>query len=123
RAKVSNAEGALRAASRLKDAARLLSMPPASLQLRFLQTATEIAAENNSTTLFPLPIDLLTPFGMPSIESSEESETLEELEARAKKSADEATGMTRELTSKLTGLGLLAGADLASRKERARRQA
>jgi len=123
RAKVINAEGELQAASRLKDAARLLSMHPASLQLRFLQTATEIAAENNSTTLFPLPIDLLTPFGMPSMESAEESETIEELEARAKKSADEATGMTRELTSKLTGLGLLAGADLASRKERARRQA
>ena len=123
RAKVINAEGELQAASRLKDAARLLSMHPASLQLRFLQTATEIAAENNSTTLFPLPIDLLTPFGVPGIEPADEAETLEELEARAKKSADEATGMTRELTSKLTGLGLLAGADLASRKERARRQA
>jgi regulator of protease activity HflC (stomatin/prohibitin superfamily) len=123
RAKVINAEGELQAASRLKDAARLLSMHPASLQLRFLQTATEIAAENNSTTLFPLPIDLLTPFGVPGIEPADEAETLEELEARAKKSADEATGMTRELTSKLTGLGLLAGADLASRKARARRQA
>ena len=123
RAKVINAEGELQAASRLKDAARLLSMHPASLQLRFLQTATEIAAENNSTTLFPLPIDLLTPFGIPGIDPADEAETLEELEARAKKSADEATGMTRELTSKLTGLGLLAGADLASRKARARRQA
>lgn len=123
RAKVINAEGELQAASRLKDAARLLSLHPASLQLRFLQTATEIAAENNSTTLFPLPMDLLTPFGTPGTESAEESETIEELEARAKKSADEATGMTRELTSKLTGLGLIAGADLASRKARARRQA
>ncbi|MDX1578901.1 MAG: slipin family protein [Gemmatimonadota bacterium] len=123
RAKVINAEGELQAASRLKDAARLLSLHPASLQLRFLQTATEIAAENNSTTLFPLPMDLLTPFGTPGMESAEESETIEELEARAKKSADEATGMTRELTSKLTGLGLIAGADMASRKERARRQA
>ena len=123
RAKVINAEGELQAASRLKDAARLLSMHPASLQLRFLQTATEIAAENNSTTLFPLPIDLLTPFGTPGMEPANEAETLEELEARAKKSADEATGMTRELTSKLTGLGLIAGADLASRKARARQQA
>jgi regulator of protease activity HflC (stomatin/prohibitin superfamily) len=58
RAKVINAQGELQAASNLKEAARLLSSQPASLQLRFLQTAAEIAAENNSTTLFPLPIDL-----------------------------------------------------------------
>ncbi|WP_419161413.1 slipin family protein [Candidatus Palauibacter sp.] len=57
RAKVINARGELQAASNLRDAARQLSEYPASLQLRFLQTATEIAAENNSTTLFPLPID------------------------------------------------------------------
>lgn len=58
RAKVINAQGELQAASNLRDAARQLSEYPASLQLRFLQTATEIAAENNSTTLFPLPVDL-----------------------------------------------------------------
>ena len=57
RAKVINAEGELQAADKLRKAARLLSEQPASLQLRFLQTATEIAAENNSTTLFPLPLD------------------------------------------------------------------
>ena len=53
-----NAQGELQAASDLRAAARQLSEYPASLQLRFLQTATEIAAENNSTTLFPLPVDL-----------------------------------------------------------------
>ncbi len=58
RAKVINAKGELQAASDLRAAARQLSEYPASLQLRFLQTATEIAAENNSTTLFPLPVDL-----------------------------------------------------------------
>ncbi len=58
RAKVINAQGELQAASNLRDAARQLSEYPASLQLRFLQTATEIAAENNSTTLFPLPVEL-----------------------------------------------------------------
>ena len=58
RAKVINAQGELQAASDLRAAARQLSEYPASLQLRFLQTATEIAAENNSTTLFPLPVDL-----------------------------------------------------------------
>ena len=43
-------------------AARIMSGDPASLQLRFLQTVSEIAAENNSTTLFPIPMDLLAPF-------------------------------------------------------------
>jgi regulator of protease activity HflC (stomatin/prohibitin superfamily) len=57
RAKVINAEGELQAADKLRAAAALLSSQPASLQLRFLQTAAEIAAENNSTTLFPLPLD------------------------------------------------------------------
>ena len=57
RAKVIIARGELQASANLRDAARTLSEYPASLQLRFLQTATEIAAENNSTTLFPLPID------------------------------------------------------------------
>jgi regulator of protease activity HflC (stomatin/prohibitin superfamily) len=57
RAKVISAQGELQAASNLRDAAKKLSEYPASMQLRFLQTATEIAAENNSTTLFPLPMD------------------------------------------------------------------
>ena len=57
RAKVINAEGEFQAAEKLTKAAALLSTQPASLQLRFLQTAAEIAAENNSTTLFPLPLD------------------------------------------------------------------
>ncbi len=61
RAKVINAEGEFQAADRLRQAAKLLSQEPASLQLRFLQTASEIAAENNSTTLFPLPVDLFEP--------------------------------------------------------------
>jgi len=60
RAKVISAEGEFQAAIKLRDAAGLLSEQPASLQLRFLQTASEIAAENNSTTLFPLPIDLFS---------------------------------------------------------------
>ena len=64
RAKVINAKGELQAASNLRDAARQLSEYPASLQLRFLQTATEIAAENNSTTLFPLPVELGPMVGM-----------------------------------------------------------
>src|SRR5437867_475115 len=62
RAKVINAQGELQASETLAQAARMLSSQPASLQLRYLQTVTEIAAENNSTTIFPLPLEMLKPF-------------------------------------------------------------
>jgi len=62
RAKVINAEGEYQAAQRLADAANIIQKQPAALQLRFLQTLREVAAENNSTTLFPIPIDLFEPF-------------------------------------------------------------
>jgi regulator of protease activity HflC (stomatin/prohibitin superfamily) len=62
RAKVINAQGEVQASEMLAQAARTMSGEPAALQLRFLQTVTEIAAENNSTTLFPLPLELFRPF-------------------------------------------------------------
>ncbi len=62
RAKVINAEGEFQAATRLAEAAQIIAAHPQALQLRFLQTLAEVATENNSTILFPLPIDLLTPF-------------------------------------------------------------
>jgi len=62
RAKVINAQGELQASETLAQAARMLQSQPASLTLRYLQTVTEIAAENNSTTIFPIPIDMLKPF-------------------------------------------------------------
>ncbi|MDB5247554.1 MAG: domain, Band 7 family protein [Segetibacter sp.] len=62
RSKVIAAEGEFQAAQRLTDAARVLSEEPSALTLRYLQTLREIAVENNSTTIFPVPIDLLTPF-------------------------------------------------------------
>ena len=62
RAKVINAEGEFQAATRLAEASNILSQNPMSLQLRFLQTLTEIASEKNSTLVFPLPLDLLRPF-------------------------------------------------------------
>lgn len=62
RAKVINAQGEVQASEMLAQAARVMGAEPAALQLRFLQTVTEIAAENNSTTLFPLPMDLFRPF-------------------------------------------------------------
>jgi regulator of protease activity HflC (stomatin/prohibitin superfamily) len=62
RAKVIHAEGEYQAAEKLAQAANVISTNPAALQLRFLQTLTEVATEKNSTTIFPVPIDLLTPF-------------------------------------------------------------
>jgi regulator of protease activity HflC (stomatin/prohibitin superfamily) len=62
RAKVIGAEGEYQAAQKLADAAEIISMQPQALQLRYLQTLREVAAENNSTTIFPVPIDLFTPF-------------------------------------------------------------
>jgi regulator of protease activity HflC (stomatin/prohibitin superfamily) len=62
RAKVIHADGEYQAAQRLKDAAKIIEPHPTALQLRYLQALTEIAAEDNSTMLFPIPIDLLSPF-------------------------------------------------------------
>jgi regulator of protease activity HflC (stomatin/prohibitin superfamily) len=62
RAKVIHAEGEFQAAQRLTDAANIIAAAPSALQLRFLQTLTEIATEKNSTIIFPVPIDLLKPF-------------------------------------------------------------
>jgi regulator of protease activity HflC (stomatin/prohibitin superfamily) len=62
RAKVIHAEGEFQASQRLADAAAVLSKNTTALQLRFLQTLTEIASEKNSTIIFPVPIDLITPF-------------------------------------------------------------
>jgi len=62
RAKVIAAEGEFQASQRLADAAHILADEPSALTLRYLQTLREIATENNSTTIFPVPIDLLKPF-------------------------------------------------------------
>jgi len=62
RAKIIHAEGEAQAAEKLAEAAKVISVNPAAIQLRFLQTLTEVATEKNSTTIFPVPIDLLKPF-------------------------------------------------------------
>src|SRR6184192_297368 len=62
RAKVIAAEGEYQAAQRLADASAIMAREPIALQLRFLQTLVEVASENNSTTIFPVPIDILRPF-------------------------------------------------------------
>ncbi len=62
RSKIINAEGEFQAAAKLAEAADIIDRAPAALQLRYLQTLREVASENNSTTLFPIPIDLFKPF-------------------------------------------------------------
>jgi len=62
RAKVIHAEGEFQASQKLVDAANIIATAPSALQLRFLQTRTEIATEKNSTIIFPVPIDLIKPF-------------------------------------------------------------
>jgi regulator of protease activity HflC (stomatin/prohibitin superfamily) len=62
RAKVIHADGEFQASQKLADAAEVIGKQPMALQLRFLQSLVEVASEKNSTTIFPVPIDLLTPF-------------------------------------------------------------
>ncbi|MCK5223608.1 slipin family protein, partial [Candidatus Calescamantes bacterium] len=62
RAKIIHAKGELQASETLRSAAEILSGDPNGIQLRYLQALTEISADNNSTIIFPLPIDLFKPF-------------------------------------------------------------
>jgi len=62
RAKVIAAEGEFQAAEKLMEAASVMAREPITLQLRYLQTLNQIASENNSTTLFPIPIDMFSHF-------------------------------------------------------------
>jgi regulator of protease activity HflC (stomatin/prohibitin superfamily) len=80
RAKVIHAEGEEQAAEKLSGAARVLGRESGALQLRYLQTLSEIATENSSTTIFPIPIDILRPFYEKIIAS-------EELESKARESS------------------------------------
>lgn len=59
RAKITRAEGEAQAAEKLAEAAKVLASNPVSVQLRYLQTLVEVAAENNSTTIFPVPVEML----------------------------------------------------------------
>ena len=62
RAKIIHAEGEFQASQKLADAAQIIASQPMALQLRYLQTLVEVSAEKNSTTIFPVPIDLIKPF-------------------------------------------------------------
>ena len=74
RAKVIHAAGELQAADKLNKAAKIISETPTGIQLRFLQTLSEIATEKNSTTIFPVPIDLFIPFIKKLSKTSDEKE-------------------------------------------------
>jgi regulator of protease activity HflC (stomatin/prohibitin superfamily) len=63
RAKIIHAEGEQQASQTLADAARIIGSQPATLQLRYLQTLTEIAVEKNSTIIFPVPMEFMSVFG------------------------------------------------------------
>jgi len=74
RAKVINAEGEFQAASKLAEASVIIERHPTALQLRYLQTMNEMSAENNTTTIFPIPLDLFRPFFQKLLDSPDESE-------------------------------------------------
>jgi regulator of protease activity HflC (stomatin/prohibitin superfamily) len=78
RSKVISAEGEFQAAQKLYEAGKIMAEQPIALQLRYLQTLALVAAENNSTTLFPIPIDLIKPF----ITYSEKQEKTREIETK-----------------------------------------
>lgn len=74
RAKIVNAQGEYQAAEKLSQAAEIIGKHPVAIQLRYLQTLSEVASENNSTTLFPIPIDLFTPFIKKMMETKKKEE-------------------------------------------------
>jgi regulator of protease activity HflC (stomatin/prohibitin superfamily) len=89
RAKIIHAEGEFQASKRLRDAADVISANPASLQLRYLQTLTEIGSNQNSTVVFPLPLDMVKPFAeaaatLAGVERGEASNAAELDEAKAR---------------------------------------
>ena len=88
RAKVIAAQGELQASETLTQAAHNLAAEPTALQLRYLQTVTEIAAENNSTTIFPIPIELFRPFLSPTVAAAPRAETPAEAAGQALPASD-----------------------------------
>jgi len=82
RAKIIHAEGELQASAQLAQAAKMIGSQPATLQLRYLQTLTEIAVEKNSTIIFPLPIDLIEPL-LGILKHGEEASSVNGHEGRA----------------------------------------
>jgi regulator of protease activity HflC (stomatin/prohibitin superfamily) len=115
RAKVISADGEFQASTKLAEAANIISRHPAALQLRFLQTVVEIAAENNSTTLFPIPVDLFAPFiekatgvkggGFGKSDGEALGEAQGEAQAPVSLPSGEGRRMLEETARKVLGLG------------------
>jgi regulator of protease activity HflC (stomatin/prohibitin superfamily) len=97
RAKVIAAQGELQASQALAQAARTLAVEPAAIQLRYLQTVVEIASENNSTTIFPIPIELFKPF----LQSLRPAQPAGDAEASAEMPPALPSGELADLMSKL----------------------
>jgi len=109
RAKVISAEGEYQASRRHGQAAEVMEAHPAALQLRFMQTVVEIAAENNSTTLFPLPLDLFAPFVKKFVQSST-TEDREDIEGEDDRPAlGEGAGGPALMDAARTVLGIESG--------------
>lgn len=120
RAKVISAQGEYQASTKLAAAAEIIQQYPVAMQLRFLQTVVEVAAENNSTTLFPIPIELFRPFIEPGKPASAEAQA-RALQAAAETlvdalPADSGTAQLASTAKKLLGMDSAPGA--AAEKEK-----
>ena len=105
-AKVSAAEGEYQASRKLALAANVIEKHPVAVQLRFMQTAVEIAAENNSTMVFPIPIELFGAIkGQPQTLTAEEVAALEASEPEGPLSKEVETQLLAETAKSILGLG------------------
>lgn len=96
RAKVINAEGEFQAATKLADASRIIEKHPTALQLRYLQTVNEMSAETNTTTIFPIPIEMFKPFVRGFENLFQENQAPPEKAAPAVENASEPPAESRE---------------------------
>jgi regulator of protease activity HflC (stomatin/prohibitin superfamily) len=95
RAKIINAEGEFQASAKLADAADVMSRNPTTLQLRYLQTLLEVGGNNNSTVIFPIPIDLIRPF-LDVVKAAPASGAPQDAEAKAAEARAQADAIARE---------------------------
>jgi regulator of protease activity HflC (stomatin/prohibitin superfamily) len=95
RAKIINAEGEFQASAKLADAADVMSRNPTTLQLRYLQTLLEVGGNNNSTVIFPIPIDLIRPF-LDGVKAAPASGAPPDAEAKAAEARTQADAIARD---------------------------
>lgn len=95
RAKIINAEGEFQASAKLADAADVMSRNPTTLQLRYLQTLLEVGGNNNSTVIFPIPIDLIRPF-LDGVKAAPASGAPQDAEAKAAQARAQADAIARD---------------------------